>query len=279
MLVKSPLIYQGNKHGLIETLLPLMPTGLHAYDMFGGSGAVSASMQASGLFKSVTYVELNYNTESMVRVLSETPASKTLNKIKHYMRKFELDKTNVAGYERLRAEVNRTRCPLGFWLLTRHAHSNLTRFNRKGEFNVSFGNRSISHRMDVVESEVNEFRHAMQDVNIVGNHYANVLNGLSPARARNSFFYFDPPYLASGAHAYGSWTEEDDRKLMSNLDRLNSVNGKWMLSNVLRHRHYENLPLIKWSKKYKTEHTCKVYNFANAQDDSYGTQEVIITNY
>lgn len=277
-LVKSPFIYQGNKHGLVETLIPLMPDSLEAFDMFGGSGTVSASMSASRKFGKVTYVELNANTESIVGALSSSP-KKTLNKIKHYMRKYELSKTNEVGFEGLKAEINRTRCPVGFWLLSRHSHSNLTRFNRKGLFNVAFGNRTIAHRMDVVRNEIVEFSHFMHEVEIIGNHYAAVLKSLSKKTLRKSFFYFDPPYLASGAHAYGSWTEGDDRKLMSNLDTLNAAGAKWMLSNVLRHRHFENLPLIKWSKSYEVQHTDKVYSFANAQDDSYGTQEVIITNY
>lgn len=278
-LIKSPYIYQGNKHSLIETLLPLMPDCRFAFDMFGGSGTVAASMYNSNKFQAVTYVELSFHTERIVQALGHGEFKTVRRKINHYIKKYGLSKTNAKGFLQMREDVNRSRCPIGFWMLSRHSHSNLSRFNKKGLFNVQFGNRTIEHRLPAVLEELLLFGQRMQNVTIVGDHYANVLNSLAPSKLRRGFFYFDPPYLASGAHAYGSWTAEDDRKLMANLDILSEAGSKWMLSNVLRHRHFENLPLINWSKKYNVINTDKTYMFANAQADSHSTQEVIITNY
>lgn len=169
--------------------------------------------------------------------------------------------------------------PLRYWILVRHAHSNLLRFSRKTGFNVGFGSRSILDRLGPVEEELHAFQMAMERVTIHGSTYGQVLKGLSRRNIEKGFFYFDPPYLASGAHAYGSWTVEDDRKLMANLDILDSIGAKWMMSNVFRHRHFVNKPLKKWARNYHVQTVDMTYMFSNAYADNHSTEEVIITNY
>lgn len=45
--IKSPIFYMGNKYKLLDQLIPFFPTDINVfYDIFGGSGVVSANVSA-----------------------------------------------------------------------------------------------------------------------------------------------------------------------------------------------------------------------------------------
>lgn len=80
----------------------------------------------------------------------------------------------------------------------------------------------------------------------------------------------------------GKVGELEEIELLNLLDKLNSMGGKFALSNVLYHKGLENTLLINWSKKYNIHYLDKDYSTCNYQlkeRDKTKTVEVLVTNY
>ncbi|AXG66420.1 putative DNA adenine methylase [Dickeya phage vB_DsoM_JA33] len=280
MIHASPIKFQGNKRQLMPVIHSLLPTGCtRMIDAFGGSGVVTANMQ----FKSRLYVEKHPQVFEIVKHISQNDPKATVRRIKNMVKKFALTNSNEKQFEDFKKYANNKNDPLLFYILHRHAHSNLLRFNLSGEFNTPFGDRGLLGRMDEVEQEITKFCELMEGVQFYCGSYTGVVEALLRRKQLNAktFFYFDPPYLASGANTYAKWTEEDEQRLLNNLVGLSNRNVRWMLSNVTEHRHFKNQFLIKWLKKndVKVHKIDKHYCLANSHRDSHGTKEIIVTNY
>ncbi|WOL24606.1 DNA methyltransferase [Yersinia phage fHe-Yen9-02] len=271
----SPMRYQGCKRSLVPVIKELMPQDCtRMIDAFGGSATVVLNMDT----KHRLYNESNFHVFKIIELFARTDPKKTLSKIRRVIKRFDLTTDNDEQYYEFRSYANRRYDPLLFYILSRHAHSNMIRFNGNDGFNAPFGKRSLIGKMDVLEREVVEFYDRMHNVQLSNSRYAELLNRISH-QLDSTFIYLDPPYLASGANIYDSWSEELDIKMMANLDALDAKNVKWMMSNVLTHRHFENKRLARWAKNYRLIDVDKTYSLANAQQDSHSTREVIIVNY
>ena len=63
--VKSPIFYMGNKFKLLPKLQPLFPDNIDTfYDLFGGSGCMSANINAN----KIVYNELNPNIVNLYKL-------------------------------------------------------------------------------------------------------------------------------------------------------------------------------------------------------------------
>lgn len=278
MYISSPLKYMGNKASLMPVIISRLPKNCtRALDMFGGSGVVSANL--SMFYSRVDYCENNPNTYGVLDMFQRTTCKSISNRIKKYSDMFDLRPDNNDGFEEFKAYVNTRNDYFLFWMVARHAHSNLFRFSKKTGFNVAFGKRSLLYRLDDVMKEIREFKHGLKSVHLHHCSYAEYLNDtkLTP----RTFVYVDPPYYASGANIYGSWTDEDEMKLLRNLIRLDNLGVPWMLSNVTQHRQFTNDYLISFleSHKFNVLKLDKTYCLANNVSDSYNTHEVLVTNF
>lgn len=281
MTIVSPIRYQGCKRTLIPTILEHMPDQKDCdrlIDAFGGSATVVLNMPHTRR----VYNELNPHVYEIVRLLASEDPKRTLSRIKRVVKRWSLTNSNEWAYDNFRDHVQKKQDPLLNYIAHRHAHSNLLRFNQSGEYNVPFGDRGLIGKFDDLEQELVQFHSAMQGVHVVNYTYTDLLNKLRKQLNSSTIVYFDPPYLASGAAAYGSkWTEIDEIKLLHVLEWLTQQGVLWMLSNVVQHRHFENKMLKKWLKKNAVNvyYPSKTYAMANAQDDSHSTVEILATNY
>lgn len=282
MIHASPIKFQGNKQQLLPVIQSLLPTGCtRMIDAFGGSGVVTANMP----FKSRLYIERHEQIFEIVKHLAQSDPKKVMRRIKQTVTKWALTNSNEKQFEAFKKYANEKKDPLYFYILQRHAYSNLLRFNLSGEFNTPFGDRGLLNRFDEVESELLKFNELMGNVQFHCGSYTEVIHELHNRKQLNAktFFYFDPPYLASGANTYAKYGEEDEQRLLNNLAGLTKRNVRWMLSNVTEHRHFKNQLLINWLKKNKKDvkvHKIdKHYCLANSHRDSHGTKEIIVTNY
>lgn len=97
--------------------------------------------------------------------------------------------------------------------------------------------------------------------------------------SKDDFVYCDPPYFNSVAayNEQGGWTEDNERELLSVLDRLNENGIRFALSNNLK---YTNPFLDEWKNKYNVHYlngdysNCNYHKIDRSQDI-----EVLITNY
>lgn len=93
----------------------------------------------------------------------------------------------------------------------------------------------------------------------------------------------DPPYLVTTAtyNEKNGWTEDMERLLYSELDKLNSKGCKFALSNVIEHKGRSNNILKEWMKKYNVHYLNYNYNNCNYQSKNTDkpTIEILVTNY
>lgn len=280
MTVISPIRYQGNKRSLIPVILEHAPSTKECarmIDAFGGSGTVTANMQQQ--FR--IYNELSTPVYEIVKLLSEQDPKKTLSQIKRVVRQWSLTNSSEVQYDSFRHYVQKKRTPLLHYIAHRHAHSNMLRFNQQGVYNVGFGNRGLIGKFDELEQELTTFHQRMQGVHVTNLKYNQLLAKVYKQLNSNTFVYFDPPYLASGAMQYGKWTERNEHNLLATLAWLNKQGCPWMLSNVIQHRHFTNDLLKRWLRKHATTvlYPNKSYALNNGQTGSHDTVEILAMNY
>ena len=187
-------------------------------------------------------------------------------------------------YLEMRAEYNKTNAPLLLLCLIFFSFNHMIRFNRNGEYNVSFGkNRSMY--TDTTRKNLIAFTDRMKE-------RKTVLTSKDFAELEipsDAFVYCDPPYTLSLA-AYNTsdkycsdWSETTDKRLTEWLDKLDKAGAKWMLSDVLSHNGRKNETLAEWSKRYRTIHLEMDYSNSSyhklAENKSTETDEVLIVNY
>ena len=167
------------------------------------------------------------------------------------------------------------------YVLICYSFNHQFRFNSKGEFNMPFG-KNRSQWNDTMKKNLINFHKAITEKNII---FTNKdFNELKIDKlSSNDFVYCDPPYLITCAtyNEKDGWNENSERKLLELLDKLNSQNVKFALSNVLFSKGKTNDILIEWSKKYNVHHLDYTYQNCNyhTKDKESKPDEVLITNY
>lgn len=275
--IKAPFMgvipYTGNKQKLLPHLLKLFPD-TQSYstfiDLFAGGCSVGLTM--ASLDKQVLANEIDSHLVSMYKDMQRW---EDLSLVKELMVKYGLCKTNKDAFIHFRDKVyNRQPTSEGLYTLILHSFSNLNRRNKNGEFNAPFGYRSLNNN---TEKRFKHFKANNANLTFTCKDYREF--GFFE---ENTFVYCDPPYLITDAVYNKDWTEQSDRELFNYLDRLNSVNIKWGISNVVAHRGEVNKGLLKWMEKYNTHYLDSKYVLgAHILDDKElsSTVEVYVCNY
>lgn len=99
--------------------------------------------------------------------------------------------------------------------------------------------------------------------------------------SKNTLFYFDPPYIITnatyndGKRGFKGWDIIQEKLLLSFLDKINSNNQKFLLSNVMNHKGKVNELLLNWVQTNN-------YNIVKLRPHAgrYGNREkVLVKNY
>jgi DNA adenine methylase Dam len=279
-LIKSPLNYTGGKYNLLPQILPLFPKDINTFvDVFCGGCNVGVNVKAEQIICNDSQREVI----ELFNFVKEVGVDVSLNGIDYWIDKYSLNKENKEGYLQLREWYNGNttenyRNPIAFYVLVCHSFNNQIRFNSKGEFNLPFGKRCFNI---VSRSKFVTFVEAIQEKNVIftNKDFREVIHNID----KDSFLYFDPPYLISTAtyNEKNGWTEKDERDLLELLDELNQNDIKFALSNVLIHKGLSNDILKEWSNKYYIHYLDYNYKNCSYQTKSKDkpTVEVLITNY
>ena len=298
--ISSPLNYTGGKYRLLPQILPLFPEKISTFvDLFCGGCNVGININSEKVI-------LNDREKSLMLLYStfrNLEKEEILSLIDGIIDKYGLSKSSLYSYEQYSAEssaglaeYNRERflkmrndfnynTPQDYYyyillyVLIVYSFNNQIRFNKDGKFNLPVGKRDFNLKMrrklslfiDRLKTGNFEFRN--QDFREFD------ISTLD----RHSLVYCDPPYLITCA-AYNEksqWTENDERDLLSFLDRMNEKEIKFALSNVLEHKGRENSILKTWAEKYTIHYLDFNYKNSNyhSKDTSKDTREVLITNY
>ena len=276
-LIKSPLNYTGGKFKLLPQILPLFPDKINKFiDLFCGGCNVGINSNAGE-------VHCNDNMKQLIDLYTEWQKHDIdyiLEYINGKINEFQLSKTNKDGYLKFREYYNKYRNSLDLYILISHSFNNQIRFNKKGEFNLPFGDRFFSESL---KNNLIDFFKVIKNIKFTNNsfEYLNI-----KILTHNDLVYLDPPYLITCAsyNEIGGWNETHEIRLLKFLDDLNDQNVKFALSNVLESKGKSNDILKNWSKKYNVNYlqsnydNCSYYK-NERKENKNSTVEVLITNY
>ena len=164
---------------------------------------------------------------------------------------------------------------LKLYILLIYGFNRMLRFNGNGDFNLPVGN--VDFNQNVVNALNNYFdfvsEHKISYFSLDFEDFLSKIK-ISP----DDFIYLDPPYLISFSEYNKLWNEQEETRLLTCLDDLNSRNIRFAVSNIIKHKNMYNELFDKWSKKYNViDITSNYISFHdNTQKDSY---EVLVTNY
>lgn len=294
--IQSPIFYMGNKYRLLPKIEPLFPTNIkNFYDLFGGSGCVSANVEAENIY----YNELNDNIVNLHKMFLEFDADYINNAIMDYIKRYELNtpgtdiRQNVPEVEAVRDDYNEKylnfreaynksdKPILMLYALTFYSFSNLIRFNSKNEFNMPYGNRCYtSEHKKIIDLWCNTIKN--KNIIISNKDAFDILENTE--FTKDDFIYDDPPYSQTMAiyneqRAFGGWGIEDDYKLFDYLEKLNAKGVKWGLSNVFKNKDFTNQHLIDWCEKNNWTVRHLDFTYSSLGKGNAHSDEVYICNY
>jgi hypothetical protein len=152
----------------------------------------------------------------------------------------------------------------------------MLRFNRKFEYNQTWGARSWNNSTEI---KVNDF---IKNVNSYKNkiHFLNK-NFNDVYINADTFYYIDSPYTSSEAGYNAYWLKDDDEKLYNYCKNINNIGSTFMLSGILgEHKDGKRWELIDRLISDGYNYEILDYNYEKvAVEKNKKSQEIIIKNY
>ena len=287
LYIKSPLNYIGGKYKILNQIIPKFPKKINTFvDLFGGGFNVGINVDA----ETVIYNDVIEPLCELMNYFSDNEADEVIKKLEDNIKNNSLDKENTDAFLRLRNKYNHNIYEnedekiLDFYCLILYSFNYQIRFNQNMKYNTPFGknrssyNQNIKKNLEKFIKKINKTNVKITKDKFVDFDFSNL--------GEDDFVYCDPPYLiTTGSYNDGNrgikdWTLDDEKKLLSILDDLNSRGVKFALSNVLVANDKKNEILTEWSKKYTVYIIENSFNNSNyRRKKKNDTIEVLITNY
>ena len=310
--VEPLFAYMGNKYKLLPYIHYLLPPNLDFasfYDLFAGSATIALNVDADRVVANEKDPFLYY----IYKGLSETPPEEAWEKVMQISEKYDLPADCkkcphckkkypkgtpreekacypcIVKYETCKEDYNKIPYQervekYWYWGLALVYHSfnaSHVKHNKKQEFNSPFGNGkcNIPRAKEKFFPVANKF--FSKKYEIYNLSYEEFL--MKPTMLDDeTFFYLDPPYLASTA-TY-RWSKAEEHTLYKFLDDCTERNYRWMLSNVIENNGDTNEILKKWiidnQYRYFVYFMERDYTQSNFNRKNEGrTIEVVVTNY
>ncbi|MFA8114482.1 DNA adenine methylase [Escherichia coli] len=216
------LKWAGNKTAIMPELVKHLPIGSRLVEPFAGSCAV---MMATD-YPHYLVADINPDLIGLYSVIKNGP--ELLISIGKDL--FAKNKTPEDYYD-IRREFNHGRdwpadCRAAMFIyLNRHCYRGLCRYNKRGEFNVPYGNYKQPY---FPENEIRAFAEKAKRATFICASYDETLAMLQ----HGDVVYCDPPYdgTFTGYHTAG-FTEADQRRLAAILDSCSSKGHPVIASN------------------------------------------------
>lgn len=280
-LLASPLNYIGGKFKLLPQMLSHFPDDIdELVDVFAGGLNVGINVGCKKLIVN----DINHFVVDLLKTLGDMPIDELLAALESYIDRYELSKTNREGFLRLRSDYNKNPNPIALYALICYSFNYQIRFNGNLEYNNPFGKdrSSFSEKLRRKLILFNQ-RLSQIDVDYFNLPFEELIETL--VVSKKALFYCDPPYLIStgsyndGNRGFKNWTPEQEDKLHTTLDKINSLGYRFILSNVTEHKGSKNQQLIEWAKKYNIVPLNFNYNNSSYNTKQGITKEVIVTNF
>lgn len=288
---KLSIPYTGTKNKLLDFVLPkLNESGAKILiSPFSGSFAVEMNYKADRYYLN----DLNVNLIKMYQFIRDYADFKYLDySVKDTLKCFDLSKDNKEAYNDFRElynhKIGESDKPYYLMILMMHSFSNQIRFNKKGEFNLPFGersyNNSYSKKLNNLYSFLKENKTILNCESYDYFLWNIIYNQINSENINDYVIYLDPPYNDTTAtyNENGGWNLEKELELYRVLKYLKDNNIKFVMSNVLRHNSQDNISLIDFISKNNLKYDTKEYIYGNCSANKKNKEksiECIVYNY
>jgi len=236
------LKWAGNKHRLLDRILPRLPEGARLIEPFAGAAAVTLAAD----YPAYRLVDSNPDLIGLFRAVRDEGED-----FIERTRALFADGNQAETYYARRTAFNVEEDPVEraalFLYLNRHGYNGLCRYNRRGGFNVPFGRHA---RPYFPEAELTAFARRARECSVelaVGDFEAE----LDAARS-GDVIYCDPPYAPLSAtadftaYAPGAFADDAQARLAAAARRAAGRGVPVVISNhdtpVVR-EHYRDADL------------------------------------
>jgi len=263
--ITKPFIkWAGGKQALTRQLIQYFPTDIDTYyepfigggSIFFGIAAKKAVIADYNTWLVDTYNAIKKNWREVATILDSLPNNK-----ESYLQIRAMIPETLSFYERA----------AHFIYLNKTCFRGLFRVNRKGMFNVPYGEYDRRY-YDPVNLRNASIR--LNDATIRQGDFELNIYGVSS----NDFIYFDPPYYKLGGHSdFNRYTdkqfrENDQIRLAALCVELDQKSIRWALSN-------SNTDFIKRLYNGFNFHEIDARREINLNSKSRNIKEFLITNY
>ncbi len=271
----SPLNYIGGKADMIDFLRRNAPKNIDRFvDLFGGGFNVGINFNCEQLI----YNDCNFKVRELLETFKNEDTSEIYKYIQKMIKKYKLRHGEKKSYLKIRELYNKTpiekRDPKLLYLLVLYGFQQQIRFNSSYDYNNPVGQAGFN---DKLAEKLISYCRNLKEKNV--SFYSKDFTDIDNLINKKTFVYCDPPYLITlgsyndGKRGFNGWNEDDEKRLLKYLEKLNKKGVKFMLSNVLEHKNMQNKLLIDWIKQN---------NFKVIEYDGKARKnrtEVIIINY
>lgn len=272
--LKPPTNYTGSKDRLMTQLLTIFPhpNGVERfYDVFSGGLAVSVNCCYDNIISNDIITPLIEFYINLKKAADSNTVDLEIEKILNC----KIDKDSQEEFINLRTAFNESKDPYQFFSLVSSCTNNLMRFNKKFEFNQTWGKRAINEN---TIQKIKRYCRVLRDKNIEFTNlsYTDLL-ALKPPTV-NDFVYLDPPYIGTEAGYNAYWSKELELKLYDTLDSLNEQGIRFAFSAVSIHKGVPN-PYLERLSKYTIINLNYSYEKVARKKKAGESQEILVINY
>jgi len=265
--LKSPLNYTGSKFNLLPEIKNNLPKDRTIlYDLFCGGGSVFVN-----LLPNYQTIYANDILIPLIRLYNFLQNNKWEDVIE-LISSEKIDKDSQEQYVKLREDFNLTGDFIKFFILVCSCTNNMMRFNKKFEFNQTWGKRTYNPSTEIkLKAYHNKI---FSNNNLVLTHQSFETYDIDFA---NGIVYLDPPYYITNAGYNCYWSKNKEIMLYDFIDNLNKNGCKFLLSNVSEHKGIKN-PYINRLSKYRIIDIEQNYDIVSRTGKSF-SKEILVKNY
>lgn len=269
--INPPFNYTGSKVKLLNQILPLFDyTKNHFVDLFCGGGSVYINVLDK--YQSIVANDVINDLIGIHKNLCENPAS-FIEKVK------ELSNTKKEQklYLELRKSFNKEKSPEKLFALMLGCTNNMMRFNLRGEFNQTWGQREFNDKTkEKLEAFTKELSLYKDKINYQSKNFYEI------ELKKHSMVYCDPPYTNTEAGYNAFWSVELEKRLYNFIKELDKNGHSFALSGLLgEHKNNKRSEII--DKLIEEGYNYKILNFdyeyVARKKKSKNSEEVLIFNY
>lgn len=276
--LRSAIYLAGNKYKLFNKIVPHLDNGdnFRLVDLFGGSGVVSLNCVYRDMFDEVWWNDKAEHLYGLHKWLKDgcsidvdflTGLNQSIPKTKD-------------SYIKLVDLYNKSKNIDLLYILHCRSNSNMMRFNKNDEWNMSYGERAPFY-----PERIKQHQQLLKNITLYNEDFGDMIETLlMEGDLTGTTVYVDSPYLGTIAtyNEGGGWTENDNTTLLDYCLTLRESGAKVVVSNVFQNRGNIHQELIDWCEnnddKFVVHHLDMCYNNSSFRKGKGKTDEVLIVS-